>query len=117
MLKVKVRVQLTEGALRGFKDIQEHEDLLVSHWGMKYLQGLTELPSKRWLDVRRHWDGGVFKISDLTPFDIRGKVEYGAAPSVIVVCITHFQLKGSYFPKWSERNRENRIPTRSFRLN
>ncbi len=96
MSKVKVTVQLTEKALEEFKAIQNHDNFLISEWGTRYLKKLVGLSAENWLEVRRRWEKGVFKANDLIPFDIRGKVE--PAPRVIVVFITHFQLKDSWSP-------------------
>jgi hypothetical protein len=93
MTKIKVQVQLTESASKEFKAIQVHENYFVSQWGMKYLKGLVDLPPGSWLEVRRRWDGGLFKISDFVPFDIQGKVDCNSAPPAIQVSITRFKLK------------------------
>ena len=103
MPKIQVRVQLTVEALNDFKVIQNHDNLLVSHWGEKYLKGLVGLSPQRWLALRRQWDRGVFKTGDLVPFDIRGKVEVGPAQPVIAVFITHFKLKKPQSGIWFEK--------------
>jgi hypothetical protein len=109
MPKMKVRVQFTESALEEFKAIQKHENYFVSQWGVKYLKGLVDLPPGSWLDVRRHWDKGLFKISDFVPFDIQGKVDWGLAPSAIQVSITRFKLKNIVSgPGW-KKSKEGRF--------
>ncbi len=40
MSKIKVQVRLTENALKDFKGIQNHENNLVSDWGVNYLIGM-----------------------------------------------------------------------------
>lgn len=109
MAKIKVKVQLTEEALKEFREIQSHENGLVSQWGVKYLKGLLQLPAKSWLDVSQRWEKGAFKISDIIPFDIRGKVENGSAAKGIEVFITRFKLKASHSPVWFERLREEKV--------
>jgi hypothetical protein len=88
-----VRVHLTEDAVKQFQEIQNHDNTTLSQGSLKYLQKLVELPAKHWLEIRRSWDNGVFKIMDVVPFDVRGKVEYGHAEPEITVFITHFRLK------------------------
>jgi hypothetical protein len=117
MSKTKVQVQLTVEALRDFKVIQNHDNLLISHWGEKYLKGLVGLSSQRWLDLRRQWDNGVFKTGDLVPFDIRGKVEVGPAQTVIAVFITHFKLKKSQSGLWFEKIGSDEFLRKALELN
>ncbi len=106
MPKIKVRVQLTEDALKDFKVIQKHKNVLVSDWGVKYLKGLIELPPQNWLGVRRNWDEGVFKTSGFVPFDIRGKVEHYPGRQIVAVFITHFKLKDPQSKVWFEQNQK-----------
>ena len=93
MPKIEVWVQLTETAVKDFKAIQNSNNFLVSEWGAKCLKDLLEFTPQRWLEVRRRWVRGIFKIDDLILFDIRGKVEIGANSRVLQVFVTHFKLK------------------------
>jgi|HubBroStandDraft_1064217.scaffolds.fasta_scaffold578398_2 hypothetical protein len=93
MPKIEVWVQLTETAVKDFKAIQNSDNFLVSEWGAKCLKELLEFTPRRWLEVRRRWARGIFKIDDLILFDIRGKVEPGADPRILQVFVTHFKLK------------------------
>jgi ribosomal protein S21 len=117
MSKIKVQVQLTENALKSFKGIQNHDNFLVSEWGVKYLKGLVELPPKSWLDMYQHWDRGAFKISDFIPFDIRGKVDCDRASLEIVVLITHFKLKKVHSRIWFEKLTEKELRKESAGFN
>ena len=117
MSKVKVQVQLTENALKDFKVIQNHDNFQISKWGIKYLKELIELSPKSWVDVHRNWDGGIFKISDFIPFDIRGKVDYGATSLDLVVLITHFKLKKVHSKVWFEKIRAESLVDRTLSLN
>ena len=93
MTKFKVHVQLTEDALKDFKKIQSHQNSLLAKSSVNYLKKLIELPGDNWLELRQSGNNGVFKINDIIPFDIRGKVEYGPAQPEILVFVTHFKLK------------------------
>lgn len=103
MAKVKVRVELTQSALKEFKAIQNHRNKTISEWGEKYLQALIEIPAQGWSQVRERWDQGVFKVGDFIPFDIRGKVDHAPDQAHIRVLVTRFELKQHHSRIWFER--------------
>jgi hypothetical protein len=105
MPKIQVQVQLTDQALRDFKAIQNHPNVLVSQWGAKYLKGLVELTPGIWLEISRRWDKGVFKMSDFIPFDIRGKVDFNPRALEISVILTRFKLKRPHARIWFDKVR------------
>jgi hypothetical protein len=105
MSKIQVQIQLTDRALKDFKAIQDHPNILVSQWGAKYLKGLVELTPGSWLEISRRWDRGVFKLSDFIPFDIHGKVDFNPRALEISVILTRFKLKRPHARIWFEKIR------------
>jgi hypothetical protein len=93
MLRIKVKLWLTETALTDFKAVQKHPNEGVASQGETYLKRLLELSPRHWIRVHELWDRGLFVIRLLSPFDIRGQVRYSPSSRTVRVYITHFKLR------------------------
>jgi hypothetical protein len=111
-----IQIQLTDEALREFKEIQNHPQSFVSDKGERYLRKLIQFPLERWQVIQRHWKKSVFRSDSQMPFDIRGKVCYDGSGRVRTVLITRFKWKGGTEPQgWGKKGLG--IPLGSVRLN
>jgi hypothetical protein len=93
-----IQIQLTNEALREFKEIQGHLQTRVSGEGKRYLRKLIHVPLERWQAIQSHWANGAFCSDRQLPFDIRGKV-CGGPGKPKTILITRFKFRKQTRPQ------------------
>jgi len=117
METIGIKVDLTLEASREVERILRSPHQSVSEWGLKYLEGLLQLPPEKWREISLILRGGAFRVTGRIPFDIRGKVFADGAGRVERVLVTRFKLKGKFSEKQSSRKFKNRRAVLSVCLN
>jgi hypothetical protein len=105
----EVRVELTEGALREYEEIQDFPDESVAGGGRRYLTQLTRFSLESWEALRHQWHDDSFRLEGGLPIDIQGKVFGDRSGTVRIVLITRFKLKEKALGEWVGKELEPRL--------
>jgi hypothetical protein len=89
-----IKVELTFGALREFREILDHPHDAIAQSGKRRLTQLIRFSPRKWAAIQQQWRNSAFRSESRLPFDIQGKVLDDASGKARKVLITRFKLKG-----------------------